>query len=82
LGKAEMLETERLRGRMLRRTPVFGGIERIHGSFSFVSSVALRAALPRILWAEVFGESVRIFRCIRESGCDRRPNVRGTQWSG
>jgi hypothetical protein len=33
LGKAEMLKTETLKGRMLRWTPVFGGIWRILSCF-------------------------------------------------
>jgi hypothetical protein len=33
LGKAEMLKTETLKGRMLRWTPGFGGIGRILSSF-------------------------------------------------
>jgi hypothetical protein len=33
LGKAEMLKTETLKGRMLRWTPVLGGIENVHGGF-------------------------------------------------
>jgi hypothetical protein len=33
LGKAEMLKTETLKGRMLRWTPRFGGIGWIHGGF-------------------------------------------------
>jgi hypothetical protein len=32
-GKAEMLKTETLKGRILRWTPVFGGIGRIHDVF-------------------------------------------------
>jgi hypothetical protein len=33
LGKAEMLKTETLKGRMLRRAPESGGIGRFHGDF-------------------------------------------------
>jgi hypothetical protein len=33
LGKAEMLKTETLKGRMLRWTPRIGGNGRIHGGF-------------------------------------------------
>jgi hypothetical protein len=33
LGKAEMLKTETLKGRMLRWTPLFGGIGRILSGF-------------------------------------------------
>jgi hypothetical protein len=33
LGKAEMLKTETLKGRMLHWTPESGGIGRFHGGF-------------------------------------------------
>ena len=33
LGRAEMLKTETLKGRMLRWTPGFGRIGRFHGAF-------------------------------------------------
>jgi hypothetical protein len=50
LGRAEMLKTETLKGRMLRWTPGFGGIWRFYGGFHSV-----RAYFCRPLCQDFFG---------------------------
>jgi hypothetical protein len=50
LGKAEMLKTETLTGRILRRTPESWRNQEDSQLFSFVASVVFQTAMPRILF--------------------------------
>ncbi len=65
---------DEVKGRMLRWTPRFGGIGRIHGGFHLRVPWLSRPLCQDFFWRQFFGESVWIFRCIREPWCGRRPN--------